>query len=153
MLIVKDIMTTTLYTLKITDSLDMARRLMAERDVRHIPIVDDQGHLVGLVSQRDVLAASMSMLANLNEAERHAFNASTALQSMMTRAPSVVPETMSLREAALYMQTHQYGCLPVVRQGRLIGIITDSDFVAVAINLLEQLELVEPMVDEDLDAE
>ena len=152
MIIVKDIMTTTLYTLKETDSIDEARRLMAERGVRHIPIVDDQGHLVGLVSQRDVLAASLSMLANINEAERQAFDASTSLQAMMTRAPSVVPETMSLREAALFMQNHQYGCLPVVRQGQLIGIVTDSDFVAVAINLLEQLELVEP-VDEDLDAD
>ena len=152
MLVVKDIMTTTLYTLKATDRIDTARRLMAERAVRHIPIVDDQGHLVGLVSQRDVLAASMSMLAHLNEAERQAFNASTPLQSMMTRAPSVVPETMSLREAALFMQNHKYGCLPVVRQGQLVGIITDSDFVAVAINLLEQLELIEP-IDEELDAD
>jgi len=152
MIIVKDIMTTTLYTLKATDSIDMARRLMAERAVRHIPIVDDQDHLVGLVSQRDVLAASLSALANINEAERQAFNASTSLQSLMTQAPSVIPETMSLREAALHMQAHKYGCLPVVRQGRLIGMVTDSDFVAVAINLLEQLELVEP-VDEDLDAD
>ena len=152
MIIVKDIMTTALYTLKATDSIDMARRLMAEHAVRHIPIVDDQGHLVGLASQRDVLAASLSMLANINEAERQAFNTSTPLQTIMTRAPSVVPETMSLREAALLMQSHKYGCLPVVRQGQLIGIITDSDFVAVAINLLEQLELVEPM-DEDFDAD
>jgi CBS domain-containing membrane protein len=46
-----------------------------------------------------------------------------------------------LRTAAIYMQSHKYGCLPVVSDGRLAGIITDSDFVAIAINLVEQAEL------------
>ena len=51
---------------------------------------------------------------------------------------------MNLRQAALRLQEYRYGCLPVVAKGKLIGIITDSDFVAVAINLLEQLEDTEP---------
>jgi CBS domain-containing protein len=49
-----------------------------------------------------------------------------------------------MREAALYLQRHKYGCLPVVNDGKLKGIVTDSDFVAVAINLLEQWELSQP---------
>jgi CBS domain-containing protein len=63
----------------------------------------------------------------------------------MTTDLSVVHEQMNLREAALRLQAHRYGCLPVVSRGKLIGIITDSDFVAVAINLLEQLELTDPL--------
>jgi CBS domain-containing protein len=63
----------------------------------------------------------------------------------MTTDLSVVHEQMNLREAALRLQAHRYGCLPVVSRGKLIGIITDSDFVAVAINLLEQLDLTEPL--------
>jgi predicted transcriptional regulator len=46
-----------------------------------------------------------------------------------------------LRTAAMYMQAHKYGCLPVVSDNKLVGIITDSDFIAIAINLIEQAEL------------
>jgi len=56
----------------------------------------------------------------------------------------------SLRQAALFIEKHKIGCLPVVRDRKLMGIITDTDFVAVAINLLEQLEETE---DDDIDAD
>ena len=49
-----------------------------------------------------------------------------------------------LRQAALYLQKHDYGCLPVVTDGELAGIVTDNDFIGVAINLLEQMEYTEP---------
>jgi CBS domain-containing membrane protein len=56
---------------------------------------------------------------------------------------TIAPET-SLRKAAVYIRTQRYGCLPVVRAKELVGIITDSDFVNIAIDLLEQLEDSEP---------
>jgi CBS domain-containing protein len=145
MIIVKDIMTTDPWTLKATDSLDTARQLMTEKHIRHIPIVDEQGGLVGLVTHRDLLAASIPSLVDMGDEQRMAMEASTPLQQIMTTQLSVASATMNLRQAALRLQEHKYGCLPVVTKGKLVGIITDSDFVAVAINLLEQLEDSEPL--------
>ena len=142
-----DIMTTDLYTLEPDDSMRDARRLMAEHNVRHIPIVAENQRLVGLLSQRDVLAAAdSSLLAHAEEAD--AIESHIAVSSVMTMDPATIDENASLRGAALYLQKHRIGCLPVVREDTLVGIITDSDFVAIAINLMEQLETAEP---EDLD--
>ena len=145
MTIVEEIMTTELVTLRTSDSIETARNLMAEHNIRHIPIIDDDNVLIGLVTHRDVLAASRSKLDPVQDAQRVEFEATTPLKHIMTTEVEVVSEKMNLREAALRLQAHKYGCLPVVSQGKLKGIITDSDFVAVAINLLEQLELVEPL--------
>lgn len=145
MMIVADMMTTEVYTLKETDSVYDARKLMLEKNVRHIPILNDAGGLVGLVSQRDLLAISLSKLTDVRDEQRAEFEKSVRLWDIMTTDLSVVHEQMNLREAALRLQAHRYGCLPVVSHGKLIGIITDSDFVAIAINLLEQLELTEPL--------
>ena len=57
---------------------------------------------------------------------------------------AIIDEQAGLRQAALFLEKHHIGCLPVVTDGKLKGIITDTDFVAIAINLLEQLEETEP---------
>ncbi len=148
MLNVIDIMTTDVYTLAPDDSLQDARKLMAEHNIRHVPVVEEDQRLKGLLSQRDVLAGANSvLLPHAGEAE--AMESRIAISSLMTLDPITTDEHAGLRSAALLMQHHRIGCLPVVRDGILIGIITDSDFVAVAINLIEQLELVEP-VEKDL---
>jgi CBS domain-containing membrane protein len=67
---------------------------------------------------------------------------------MMVTDIDTVPPSAPLRRAALYLERHKIGCLPVVDEGRLVGIITDTDFVGVAINLLEQLENYEPEADD-----
>ncbi len=148
---VEEIMTTDLITLKASHSLEAARNVMIEHHIRHILIVNDDRTLIGLVTHRDVLAASLSSLDPVQDEQRAAFEASTPLEAIMTTELDVVSEKMSLREAALRLQAHKYGCLPVVSQGVLKGIITDSDFVAVAINLLEQLDLVDPLAESSLE--
>ena len=69
---------------------------------------------------------------------------------MLARKPASSHD--SLRQAALFLQSHKYGCLPVVAGERLVGIITDSDFISIAINLLEQVELAEEAEDFDADS-
>jgi CBS domain-containing protein len=134
-------MSTDLKTLGPDNSLAEARALMIERRIRHLPIVAD-GKLLGIVSHRDVLAAADSQL--LDEAEAHRDKERfVALSELMTRDPMTIDERDSLRAAALLMQRHKLGCLPVVRDGVLRGIVTDSDFVAIAIDLLEQMEVSE----------
>jgi CBS domain-containing membrane protein len=143
MFTISEIMNTDLHTLTEDDSVEDARRLMADHYIRHIPVIAKGNRLVGLVSQRDVLAAADSSLVTSSENAR-AHEALIAISSIMSVSVDTVEETASLRGAALYMQRNKIGCLPVVRGEALAGIITDSDFIAVAINLMEQLEEVEP---------
>jgi CBS domain-containing protein len=145
MLNVADIMTREPYTLGPDDSLTDARNLMAQHHVRHVPVVSSEGTILGLVSHRDVLAASDSSVLSPGEAGKEAY---VALSSIMTSPVKTVDERDSLRGTALRMQQERIGCLPVTRKGDLVGIVSDSDFVAVAVHLMEQLELSEP--EEDL---
>lgn len=142
MLSVAEIMTAAPYTLGPDDSLPQAREMMSAQHIRHIPIVDSNGALVGVVSQRDLLAAADSSVlpnAGAHEEERY-----VALSAVMTAPVQTVEESANLRATALHLQSNRLGCLPVVREGKLVGIITDSDFVTIAINLMEMLEQAEP---------
>jgi CBS domain-containing protein len=143
MLTVAEIMTREPYTLGPDDNLATARRLLGEHRIRHIPIVSAQGSLIGVVSQRDVLAAADSSVVNREGGGLHEND--VALSSIMTTPVQTAEENAGLRAAALRLQKNKLGCLPVLREGRLVGIITDADFVAIAINLMEQLEDAEPV--------
>jgi CBS domain-containing membrane protein len=145
---VAEVMNTELFTLGEDSTIMEARELMSEHHIRHIPVVNGSNRLLGLLSQRDVLAAADSTLL-VSPSDAQAQEAYVSVASVMTVSVNTIEESANLRGAALYMQKHKIGCLPVVRGENLIGIITDSDFVAVAINLMEQMEELEP---EDLDA-
>jgi CBS domain-containing membrane protein len=146
MFTISEIMNTEIYTLSEDDSVQDARRLMAEHYIRHVPVVVKGDRLVGLVSQRDVLAAADSILVT-NPEDARAQEAFIAISSIMSVSVDTVDEMASLRGAALYMQKNKIGCLPVVKGDRLVGIITDSDFVSIAINLMEQMEQADEYVD------
>ena len=143
MLSVAEIMTREPYTLGPDDTLVQARQLMAEHHIRHIPVVSGDNSLIGLVSQRDVLAAGASNILSREDAVGSK-DSYVALSSIMTTPVQTVEENASLRGTAMQLQKNKLGCLPVVNAGRLVGIITDSDFVAIAVNLMEQLESSEP---------
>jgi CBS-domain-containing membrane protein len=143
MITVDEIMSSELRTLSESDSLADAHKIMTESHIHHIPIVDGDSHLVGLISHRDVLAAGSKL--DDETAARHA--GSIAIKEFMTRDVATVSPRANLRRAAIYLQRHSYGCLPVVEDDKLVGIITDTDFVGVAINLLEQMEATEPPED------
>ena len=145
MLTVAEIMTREPYTLGPDDTLATARQLLAEHHIRHIPIVSAEGALLGVVSQRDVLAASDTTV--LSHSSGNPFEGYVALSTIMSTPVQTADESASLRGAALHLLKNKVGCLPVLRKSKLVGIITDSDFVAIAINLMEQLEAAEP--DED----
>lgn len=142
MLTVAEIMTREPYTLGPDNTLATARQLLADHHIRHIPIVSGDGSLIGLVSQRDVLAAGDTTVLNREGASSR--ENYVALSSIMSSPVQTVDESAGLRGTALHLQKHKVGCLPVLRKGKLVGIITDSDFVAIAITLMEQLESTEP---------
>jgi CBS domain-containing membrane protein len=136
------IMSTDLKTVAPQDSLATVRTLMHENRIHHVPVVNEEDNLVGLVTLTDVLAATDSILRN-DDSRLHATE--IKVQDIMVQNLATIDEHASLRQAALFLEKHRIGCLPVVTNGALRGIITDTDFVGVAINLLEQIEDSEPL--------
>lgn len=138
---IEAIMTTELITISPSTSLADARSIMHERRIHHLPVLDDENSLIGLLTLTDVLAATDSRLRD-PDSRIHA--AEITVKDVMVKEVITVDTRASLRQAALFIEKHKIGCLPVLTDGALVGIITDTDFVAVAINLLEQLEESEP---------
>lgn len=144
--IVSEIMTRNVIGLPPSATLAEARTLMQRHHIRHLPILADS-RLVGLVSQRDILAAQES---SLEQGLNGQFLEQHSVANVMIKEVTTVSPKAGIREAALYLQKHKYGCLPVIDKEQLVGIVTDSDFVAVAIHLMEVLDaqLADPLADE-----
>ena len=138
------IMSTNLITVSPSATLAEARTLMHDKRIHHIPVVDGE-QLVGLITLTNVLAATDSFLRDDNS-RIHAND--IGIRDAMVTDVATVDLNASLRHAALFLEKHKIGCLPVLDDDKLVGIITDTDFVAVAINLLEQLEETEPVSDD-----
>ncbi len=135
---VSDFMATGVQTLKPTDSVPDAAASMKKYGCYHLPVVDDENRLVGLVSDRDVQRAlPAASAARPDEAQ--------TVESIMQRDLITITPNTGLRQAAMYLRNQRIGCLPVVLNGKLEGIITDSDFVSIAIELLDSVDEVQPM--------
>ena len=145
MFTIDEVMTTELITISPSTNLAEPRTLMQEKRIHHLPVVNEHNDLVGLLTLTDVLAATDSRLRD-EDSRIHARD--IHVHDVMVNDVITVDARASLRQAALFIEKHKIGCLPVVRDRKLMGIITDTDFVAVAINLLEQLEDSE---DDDID--
>ncbi|MEG0009904.1 CBS domain-containing protein [Aeromonas lusitana] len=147
MMTLAEIMTEHPFTLGPQNSVKQAMDLMQQERIRHIPIVDEHHHLLGLVTLTDILATRESKLLLIHPDREAEFTDSVQLDEIMTRQVASVDPHAGIKEAALYLQRHKYGCLPVIRGRKLVGIVTESDFIAVAINLLELMEEQEPLSD------
>jgi CBS domain-containing membrane protein len=134
MMTVSEIMTSDPITLTGNANLAQARTLMVNNRIRHIPIVEDE-ILIGLISQRDLLAAEESSLLTINADQRRSYETKVGVQDFMKSKLVTISEHTSVRQAALYLEKHQFGYLPVVTNGKVVGIIADSDFI----NLTQQL--------------
>ena len=146
---IEAIMSTNLITVSPSATLAEARTLMHDNRIHHIPVVEGD-QLVGLITLTNVLAATDSFLRD-DQSRIHADE--IGIKDAMVNDVATVDVNASLRHAALFLEKHKIGCLPVLDNDKLVGIITDTDFVAVAINLLELLEETEPSIDdyEDVD--
>lgn len=141
MMSIDTIMTKDVITISPTDNLEKASQLMHDNHIHHLPVVDERNKLIGLVTLTNVLAATDSILRD-PDSRLHAKD--IIIKDIMVTDVATVDRRVSMRQAALFLEKHRIGCLPVVRNGKLHGIITDTDFVGVAINLLEQIEETEP---------
>ncbi len=127
---VEQFMTTDLFTVRPDDIIDLAANLMHWRHVRHVPVEDAAGILVGIVSYRDLLE-----LFALGRADEK--NETTVRDVMKSELVTITPETPAL-EALNLMRDRNIGCLPIVRSERLVGLITAYDFLSVSSKLFEE---------------
>jgi len=125
---VKTILSQKLVSVSADERLDTVDDIMALGHVRHLPVVK-AGELVGIVSQRDLLRASLSSISNVGLGEKRAFLTSIKLHEIMTQEViTITPET-SIQEAAEIMADEKIGCLPVVDGNNLVGMITETDLL------------------------
>jgi len=141
---VTSIMADDLFTLSIENTLADARIMMVQNRIRHIPIVDDDNALLGIISQRDVLAAEESSLTITDKFKRFDYEQSVKVIEFYRSEIMTINSKASVHQAALTIQKYKIGCLPILANGKLIGLVTASDFVNVAINLIEVLAAQEP---------
>ncbi|NLW80093.1 MAG: CBS domain-containing protein [Desulfovibrionales bacterium] len=137
---VKNIMTKDVFTLNQHESLSAAKDLMDLARIRHIPIVDNLGNFVGLVTHRDILAATVSKLAEIDREVQDEIEAGIPIHEIMQTDVVTVTADLPLKEAARLLLEEKYGCLPVVSAGKLSGIITEADFLRLTIDLINAVE-------------
>jgi CBS domain-containing protein len=123
---VRDIMPDQMVTISESDTLSTVEDIMTLGGVRHMPVVHG-GKLVGVVSQRDLLRASLSNLSGFDAGERRAFLHGVEIARVMSTPPIVIHPDASVQEAARVMAERKIGCLPVVEDDRLLGIVTETD--------------------------
>lgn len=133
-LLVRDLMSQPVKTVGPTSPLRDVMHLMETHDIRHVPVVEEgTGHLLGLISHRDVLRSQEGSLSGAPSDEQVQMNRWIEARWVMTKeVHTVYPDTSAL-EAARLLRSHGYGCVPVVEQGKLVGMITETDFVDYAI--------------------
>lgn len=134
-----DIMTRDVITLSEDDSLADARSCMDRGRIRHLPVVRGK-KLVGLVTHRDLLAASFSVFAEVSEREERRLFSQIPVAELMHDAITASPD-MPVRDAAQILLKNKFGCLPVVTEDKeLVGIVTEADFLKLTVKVLEVLE-------------
>jgi len=128
---VEQIMSTDLFTVRPDDLVDLSAGIMYRKHIRHVPVEDDSGHLIGLVSHRDLLR----LLAQGPSGRK---SQTITVREIMKIDPLTVSRSTPTIEALALMRQHKVGCLPVTENGCLVGIVTAYDFLALSTSLLEK---------------
>lgn len=133
-LIVEEFMTTDLFTVQKDDILEFVADLMDWRRIRYVPIEDDRKHLVGLITMRMLFREYGKHINHGEETEETVAN-------IMIKNPITVHPEASIMEAMEIMDSQKIGCLPVVKNNRLVGIITEQNYMTIVARLLKVLHL------------
>lgn len=136
---VEDIMAREVITCQPKDTMAHVRTLMRDADIRHVPVVDsDTGQCLGLVTSKTVLRSSLKLVDRfgVNDLD-HQLNKKLVEDVMETEIRTIGPG-LDLQEAGQFFIRCRHGCLPVLDEGRLVGIVTSSDFVKLSLALLAE---------------
>ena len=126
---VRDLMTHEVTTLRRNDKLSIADDVMRLGRIRHMPVVDDDEQVVGIVSQRDLFRGALSRALGYGAHAQQKLLGQLVVKEVMTNDPVTIGPDAPLAEAARLMLERKIGALLVVDDGRLVGILTESDFV------------------------
>ncbi|CAM4148681.1 acetoin utilization protein AcuB [Bacillus manliponensis] len=121
-MIIEEIMNRTVITLRPTDTIETALRTLNEKSIRHIPIVNEEYEVVGIISDRDVRDASPSIL----DASVSMDTLSLPIERIMKHPVMTCHPLDFVEEIATLFFEHKIGCLPVTQGGKLVGIISES---------------------------
>ncbi len=135
----RDIMSGKVVTIGADETLRVVHDIMEMGNVRHLPVVR-RGALVGVVSQRDLFHASLSNLIGIPADEQDVFLEGVTISEVMSSPALTVAPTTSLREAARLMADRKFGCLPVSENGKLVGIVTETDLLRCCADMLPETD-------------
>jgi acetoin utilization protein AcuB len=124
------------YTIQADTSVEEALKQMREKRVRHLPVLDKAGQLIGIVTEQDLLYASPSPATSLSIYEMQYLLSKLTAAQVMSRDLVTVTEDMLVEDAARIMTDHKIDGLPVMRDGQLVGIITETDLFKLFLELL-----------------
>ena len=130
-LLVRDVMTKDATTLKRNEVLTLANDIMHLGRIRHMPVLDDDGSkLVGILSQRDLFRGALARALGYGQHAQRKIMDTFLVKEVMTTDLITASPDVSLVEAARILMERKIGCLPVIEGGKLVGILTEADFVA-----------------------
>jgi len=122
-------MTEGVITVRPFDTLEDVFELMSENKIRHIPVVNADGELEGLVTHRDLVGKALFAMNDVPLSVEKNLLRETRVSEAMTVEPDTIEADASLSDAARIILENKYGCLPVMENTKLVGIITEADFV------------------------
>jgi|SRR5699024_1216201 len=125
---VSQIMTKKLITVKATQSLYDAERLLNKHNIRHLPVVNNKS-IVGIISRSDLLRISFSDLDENDENVVPIIYEMFTIPQVMTRVPITIEITSTIKEAAEILSRQSFHSIPVVDKGELVGIVTTTDLI------------------------
>ena len=129
--LVRDCMTAKVFTVRFDKKAVAVQEIMTWGRLRHVPVVDAHDRLVGIISHRDLLHAALSSVADVPAAERRLYLAQVPIVKVMQTAVTVIGPDASVQEAARLLRQAKFGCLPVVQDEKVIGIITEHDLLGI----------------------
>lgn len=130
---VSEIMHREVVTLTAKERLDLTQDIMNVGRVRHLPVVDDEQRVIGIVSDRDLLASAMTQVLDFDPQSRRTFLRSIDVGEVMAKDVVTVTPDTELGEVARILALRKIGCVPVVGpRGELIGLVTETDLIAAA---------------------
>lgn len=136
---VKDYMTRNVITVKEEDSLLQARNSMKKNQIRHLPVLNDEGKLVGIITSSDIMGYTPSQAIPMNFWEMMDIISRKKVGDAMVVAPATATPDMPIEDVATLFREEKVGILPVIEENQLVGIVTDTDVLNAFTDLMRVL--------------